>query len=199
MAGSQLLRAASRRRPQTSADAELMPCASHTRAAATARPLWYERSHARACDAFELGCCRERVRRVPRGTRKWISLVFGTPRYSISWSTGTRVRYSLSEYRAHRAILRAFRLAAEYVEVCCILRLELTRREIAQKRGLWGTERKAWSTASTRFDGEYDREERSIFGTRSGSVLAWSMALHEKAAAMLFLFKISCLGGAGVT
>ena len=25
------------------------------------------------------------------------------------------------QYRAHRAILRAFRLAAEYVEVCCIL------------------------------------------------------------------------------
>ena len=108
----------------------------------------------------------------------------GTRRYSIWWSTGTRVRYSLSEYRAHRAILRAFRLAAEYVEVCCILRLELTRREIAQKRGLWSTERKACSTASTRFDGEYDRVERSIFGTQSGSVLARSMALLETAAAM---------------
>ena len=108
----------------------------------------------------------------------------GTRQYSIWWSTGTRVRYSLSEYRAHRAILRAFRLAAEYVEVCCILRLELTRREIAQKRGLWSTERKACSTASTRFDGEYDRVERSIFGTQSGSVLARSMALLETAAAM---------------
>ena len=192
MADSQLLRAASRRRPQMSADAELMPCASHTRAAATARPLWCEhRMRERARIRKAKGCCallddcgssEYDEYRVVLGS-VWFREV-GTRQYSIWWSTGTRVRYSLSEYRAHRAILRAFRLAAEYVEVCCILRLELTRREIAQKRGLWSTERKACSTASTRFDGEYDRVERSTFGSQSGSALARSMALLETAGAM---------------
>ena len=58
MADSQLLRAASRRRPQMSADAELMPCASHTRAAATARPLWCEhRMRERARIRKAKGCC----------------------------------------------------------------------------------------------------------------------------------------------
>ena len=116
-ADSQLLRAASRRRPQMSADAELMPCASHTRAVATARPLWCEHRmrerarirKAKVCCALldDCGSSEYDEYRVVLGS-VWFREV-GTRRYSISWSTGTRVRYSLSEYRAHRAILRAFR------------------------------------------------------------------------------------------